>query len=317
MVQYTTLRKGSTDGLVRTLKKALNDVLAPSPRLPVDMMFDTDTERAVRRFQQGNHLAEDGVVGPQTWRKLFSKSGDGAVLASTQASTTPASSPRASESAGEPGAGLPDTAGLSEEHKYSVYLGHIQKSGHGATALADLEAGKRVILGLRVTTSSRANKGGGTYDDRFVILHNNGGVKTAKEFLGNTDPTSRYEQGYEHAKKSFGEDANRDGRRDLGRMPAGTYEFRKDRSSTYGDVLRPVSAITAERDINHDGAFDGKDVATNQAALSAGTSMLFHKGGRNITGSAGCQTMPPATFEAFWAALGNQKQFRYVLLKVK
>ncbi|MDI3290295.1 peptidoglycan-binding domain-containing protein [Polyangium sp. 15x6] len=317
MAQYKTLKKGATDLLVGPLKMALNEALSPSPNLPTDTVFDADTDRAVRRFQQENHLAEDGVVGSQTWKKLLNRSPDGILLASLSAVAASAPTVGASDPVGEAAGGLPDTAGLSEEHKFNVYLGYIQKAGQCTSVEAALDTGERVILGLRVTTNTRTNAGGGVYDDRFVVLHNNGGVKTAKEFQGNTDPSSRYEHRYEHARKAYGEDANNDGRKDLGRIPAGSYKFKKDQSSTYGNVLRPMSAIIAERDINHDGSFDATDVATNAAALNAGTSMLFHKGGKNITGSAGCQTMPPTTFQAFWTALGSQRQFHYVLVKVK
>lgn len=326
MVAFRTLRIRDTHPQVQTLKRILNEVLHPSPFLVVDSSFDDATDRAVRRFQRDNAPPEDGIVGPITWRKLIAKSGNAAGVigdtANTTTNSTDAGAPLsesvdAGTSAGN-AVGLPETSGLSDEHKHNLYLNYIRRAtSGGATAISDLEVGKRVILGLRVTTSSRAASGGGTYDDRIIVLHNNAGVKTAREFAGNTDPSSRYEDGYEHARKSLGEDANSDGRLDLGRMPEGVYEFRKERSGTYGNILRPTSAIIAERDTNHDGAFNASDTVTNRAALSSGQTMLFHKGGNSITGSAGCQTMPPATFERFWEALGSQRQFRYVLVKVQ
>ncbi len=311
MPQYRTVKKGSTDPLVKPLKKALNEVLSPSPCLAEDTLFDNTTDAAVRQFQTVSGMSEDGVVGPQTWKRLLEKSADVSLRASIDALVGK------DDDETDPESPLPNTSGLSEEFKYYFYLTYICILGQCPTAVANLQEGKRVILGLRVTTNSRTKKGAGSYDDRFVVLQNNGGVLTAKEFKGNTDPSSRYEHGYKHAAKAYGEDANEDGVKDLGRIPAGSYDFKKEYSGTYGNVLRPVAAITAERDINHDGNFDANDVATKPSALSAGTSMLFHKGGNNMTGSAGCQTMPPETFGKFWNALGPQKQFRYVLVKVR
>jgi peptidoglycan hydrolase-like protein with peptidoglycan-binding domain/transcriptional regulator with XRE-family HTH domain len=39
--------------------------------LAVTGSFDTETERAIRTFQGENGLVADGVVGPQTWARLF------------------------------------------------------------------------------------------------------------------------------------------------------------------------------------------------------------------------------------------------------
>ncbi len=37
---------------------------------PIDGIYGKRTNKAVRTFQRANHLTVDGVVGPQTWRKL-------------------------------------------------------------------------------------------------------------------------------------------------------------------------------------------------------------------------------------------------------
>jgi peptidoglycan hydrolase-like protein with peptidoglycan-binding domain len=197
--------------------------------------------------------------------------------------------------------------------KYDQYVELISKAKGLTTKVSkDLEAGQRVILGLRVLTNTRIGGGAGKYDDRIVVLWKENGAKKFKEFEANTEPSSRYEDGY--GTKAYGGDAGGDKRRDLGRIPEGVYTFAKDRSNTYGDILRPTRNIRANRDTNHDGFFDHKDLVTNESALDAGRTFLFHKGGNNITGSAGCQTMKPSAFTDFWKALGSQSEFEYVLV---
>lgn len=38
----------------------------------IDGIFGRNTERAVRSFQSSRRIAVDGIVGPQTWKYLFS-----------------------------------------------------------------------------------------------------------------------------------------------------------------------------------------------------------------------------------------------------
>jgi peptidoglycan hydrolase-like protein with peptidoglycan-binding domain len=38
-----------------------------------DGSFGKLTDKAVRRYQEENGLTVDGIVGPQTWAKLFTK----------------------------------------------------------------------------------------------------------------------------------------------------------------------------------------------------------------------------------------------------
>jgi peptidoglycan hydrolase-like protein with peptidoglycan-binding domain len=57
-----TLRRGSVDGLVSVLQKAL--------RLPSTGTFDAQTEASVREFQRQNGLAPDGIFGPKSWAAL-------------------------------------------------------------------------------------------------------------------------------------------------------------------------------------------------------------------------------------------------------
>src|SRR5919202_2030954 len=64
------LKKGANDPVVATLKRALNRVLAPSPKLDDGTVFDESTRLAVVRFQKLKGAAGDGVVGPATWALL-------------------------------------------------------------------------------------------------------------------------------------------------------------------------------------------------------------------------------------------------------
>jgi peptidoglycan hydrolase-like protein with peptidoglycan-binding domain len=59
------LRKGATDPAVRDLQAALK-ALGFNPG-PIDGVFATTTEAAVKAFQQARGIAVDGIVGKVTW----------------------------------------------------------------------------------------------------------------------------------------------------------------------------------------------------------------------------------------------------------
>ena len=65
------LRLGSVNDDVRTVQLRLNRISENYPSIPkilqVDGVFGTDTENAVRRFQEVFNLTPDGVVGKSTW----------------------------------------------------------------------------------------------------------------------------------------------------------------------------------------------------------------------------------------------------------
>ncbi len=63
-----TLRRGDKGNCVGWVQRRLAQ-LGYSPG-PVDCVFGTQTETAVRQFQADKGLAVDGVVGPQTWAAL-------------------------------------------------------------------------------------------------------------------------------------------------------------------------------------------------------------------------------------------------------
>ena len=67
---------GAASEEVRTIQRQLNRIgqnyPAVSPYLEADGLFDTDTETAVKSFQQIFNLTPDGIVGKATWYKIKS-----------------------------------------------------------------------------------------------------------------------------------------------------------------------------------------------------------------------------------------------------
>lgn len=68
------LRKGDQGANVATVQNELNRVSQNYPSIPkidpVDGVFGTETENAVKEFQRIFNLATDGIVGKDTWYKL-------------------------------------------------------------------------------------------------------------------------------------------------------------------------------------------------------------------------------------------------------
>lgn len=68
-----TIRSGSTGIGVRLLQAILKDTGVPSwDPGPIDGVFGPLTDGAVRNFQGDLGLVVDGIVGPITWRSLWS-----------------------------------------------------------------------------------------------------------------------------------------------------------------------------------------------------------------------------------------------------
>lgn len=67
-------RLGDVDEDVRTIQRRLNRISSNYPSIPkiypADGVFDADTERAVRAFQQQFNLTPDGLVGKATWYRI-------------------------------------------------------------------------------------------------------------------------------------------------------------------------------------------------------------------------------------------------------
>jgi LysM repeat protein len=176
-----------------------------------------------------------------------------------------------------------------------------------AQARADLAAGRRVVVAVRTETATTAGGRNGVYDDRMaVVWRNNDGSYSMRSFMGNTDPSARYEGRY-------GTDVNGDGSRDLGRLVEGNYRYELQPGQFVGNrFYRATNTQQVIRDTNHDGRFTSADRLDR---TGAGRSMLFHQGGPQITGSAGCQTLRPNDFNAMMQTLGGQSSFSYVLVR--
>lgn len=196
--------------------------------------------------------------------------------------------------------------------------------------------------------------GTGVYDDRIVVLWKeaDGTRRVFEAKRANTEPTAQYDHhagsdgrrfyssggrdtrqhapspGYEHIvrrRKIEGEDVDRDGLRDLGRLGEGTVEMQRTTHPRPGgrgalDVaLRPTAEAVrhgegqVQRDTNADGWFTQADMDGVQALND---SFKIHRGSRANTDSAGCQTIHYADYPAFIDAVTgnpNQTRWQYVL----
>lgn len=146
--------------------------------------------------------------------------------------TTPAPVSPAPIAAGTdvPLGGMPQTEGRSEAEKYDTYSQFFMRYGVNLNAL---EPGVRSILGLRVTSSARVRGGAGEYNDRLVVCWREASnAKHVREFVANTEPSSRYEDtpANRKLKRVMGADAGGDSRRDLGCLPDGLYNYENRRA---------------------------------------------------------------------------------------
>ncbi len=210
------------------------------------------------------------------------------------------------------------TQAWSQDQRFYLAAAYVFAYG-SAEAVSSFMRGERVILGLRVETSSKAHGGLGRYDDRYVIAQRQGQTfgGIALEFPGNTEPAYKYDAKNPNKSASFGKDVDGDGVVDLGRIPTGTHQFKKGHSAKRGNILRPYKPIRLERDSNHDGLYGNDKVKPGLQNNLEANDTLFHKGGRGgFTGSAGCQTLESEVFDRFWVATGSQQHFYYIIIKV-
>lgn len=63
--------KGSSGGVTRKIQNALIKAGYKLAKYGADGQFGDETDAAVKKFQKANGLVVDGVVGPNTWKKLI------------------------------------------------------------------------------------------------------------------------------------------------------------------------------------------------------------------------------------------------------
>ncbi|MEM1427771.1 MAG: SH3 domain-containing protein, partial [Cyanobacteria bacterium P01_H01_bin.130] len=199
-------------------------------------------------------------------------------------------------SAGRGISGSMALSSMANREKYDHYRQLVEASG-GVFREGPKD---RNLVGFRIETSTKINRGKGAYDDRLVMVWKDGsGQCQIREYPYCTEPGSQYEHRSPlRTRNEQGVDANRDGRRDLGRIPAGYYEYVFYSTRLHPRSLIPTAEIMAERDTDHDGKFEAHEPKAGDAR-----TMLFHPGNRNNPVSAGCQTLHPDIFEGFWADL--------------
>ena len=209
--------------------------------------------------------------------------------------------------------GSPAPSSMTDNEKYEHYRRLVEASRGTFRGGPN----QRNLIGFRKETSTHANRGKGAYDDQlFMVWKSSSGQCQIRQYSYCTEPTSQYEADSEFSRKVMGVDADGDGRKDLGRIPHGYYEYKIWKGSNkYPQALRSTAEIMAERDTDHDGKFE-----THEPKASAGYSMLFHPGGKNNAFSAGCQTFHPNVFSRFWSDLhtnGNPGVIGYTLVDWK
>lgn len=148
--------------------------------------------------------------------------------------------------------------------KYCYYASIADTFGTDAVK-SPLAGGELVLLGLRQSTSTLANKGLGAYDDKIIVIKGIGAARMADEFPACTEPGAQYAQRaapkpggkpgervddrYVGVKKNYlkdkfgkrtipnnvGEDVDGDGILDAGRLTEGTYQYTEKQGGFLGD----------------------------------------------------------------------------------
>ena len=235
-----------------------------------------------------------------------------------------------------------ELVGLTDAQKFDVYASIVEARGNQA-AVDALQNGESVLLALRRETSTlasmgeRNSRGTGIYDDHIIVLR-----KQANDerhvFIADrasTEPTAQYDERAEPSprrehtsyanvvwRRGEGEDVNRDGISDMGRLAEGTIEMEdadhtNPRLAGTTDAFRPSveqlraprDADRVQRDSNGDGWFTQNDV---NGVQDLNRSFKIHSGSRANTDSAGCQTIHPDDYLAFNnAARANPEQTRW------
>jgi hypothetical protein len=183
---------------------------------------------------------------------------------------------------------------------------------------SDVAGGKLVLVGIRNSSSTMANKGIGSYDDAIVVVKGIGATRMSASFPACTEPSAQYAQRaavdpksktgervdtrYAGVTKKYdkkgnpkndGVDINADGILDAGRLIAGTYQYAEKPNGHLGARAFQVGSRTqkgkkstfvagpnqvVERDTDGDGLFTNADPSRIDPT-GAGTTMYIHQGG--------------------------------------
>ncbi len=230
---------------------------------------------------------------------------------------------------------LPRLPFLSQRAAYQYCASLVLRRASPA-AVAAFKQGRLMVLGLRRDTSTLVNDGRGAYDDHIVVLNGWRARGSVAFFPGNTEPSAQYAHRAQKqagqlidarykgvaakpASHVAGEDVNKDGIKDAGRLRAGTYFFREKPDGFLGArAFRSAENQTVERDTDGDGRFLLSDPSRIDAK-HVGRTMYIHRGGADNapvvnTWSAGCQTIPGNHYGHFLSAMGQRPSFYYVLI---
>jgi hypothetical protein len=193
---------------------------------------------------------------------------------------------------------------------YSYYASLADTFGTPAVQ-SDLAGGALVLVGIRMSSSTIANSGRGSYDDAIVVVKGVGMARTAITFPACTEPGAQYSQRAQQKpggkpgervdarysgvtfKKAEGIDMNGDQVLDAGRLVEGTYQYTEKSGGHLGarafrvgsrtvkgkkSVFTSGPAQVAERDTDGDGRFNAADLSRIDPT-GAGTTMYIHQGG--------------------------------------
>ena len=203
------------------------------------------------------------------------------------------------------------------EGPISLFLSKLMEHGD-QQAKADFEAGKRVVVALRVLTNHVQNQIG-KFDDKIAVMRKTAdGTVSIKTSDGCTEPAGVYAHGRKRAVAGSDTNMNGDGKMDLGRLVLGCDRYRKREAPFLKRVaFRATKTQTVERDTNQDGNFDARD-SNRIDTKGAKRSVLIHVGDKGeYTGSAACQTIKSSQYSSFLAAISisTQPEFSYVLCR--
>jgi LysM repeat protein len=178
-------------------------------------------------------------------------------------------------------------------------------------------AGDKVLVALRRSTNWRTAERG-RYDDPMMLIWRSGKAVAVRRLRGNTEAAGIYAAGAARADRGSTVDLDGDGRRDLARLPAGTYRFVPETSTAFGKCWRIAETAAVERDCDHDGRFNAGHPGSRDGIdpQGAGRTILIHKGSAAFTASAGCQTLPPADFAQLLRLAHGQSVLSYVLAEL-